>query len=78
MDHESAIAPVRGTRPKVGRNPVTPFTELGDEMIDQLQVDAVVIDHDNCHVPPALLRWGAIVRGLCCQDITALPGFLDL
>jgi hypothetical protein len=32
MLHESAIAPVRGTRPKVGRRPVTPHRVLGDEI----------------------------------------------
>src|SRR6185312_4928167 len=32
MLHESAMAPVRGTRPKVGRNPVTPQRVDGDEM----------------------------------------------
>src|SRR5579885_2352569 len=30
--HESAIAPVRGTRPKVGRNPTTPHVRDGDVM----------------------------------------------
>src|SRR4051812_9529318 len=30
--HESAIAPVRGTRPKVGRRPVEPQRVDGDEM----------------------------------------------
>src|SRR2546423_15619511 len=30
--HESAMAPVRGTRPKVGRRPVTPLTVEGEEM----------------------------------------------
>ena len=30
--HESAIAPVRGTRPKVGRNPVVPQRVDGEEM----------------------------------------------
>src|SRR6476620_9995697 len=29
---ESAIAPVRGTRPKVGRNPVVPQRVEGDEI----------------------------------------------
>src|ERR1044071_9965503 len=28
--HESAIAPVRGTRPNVGRNPATPHVRDGD------------------------------------------------
>src|ERR1051325_12110530 len=28
--HESAIAPVRGTRPNVGRKPLTPHTRDGD------------------------------------------------
>ena len=32
MLHESAIAPVRGTRPKVGRSPVAPQRVEGDEM----------------------------------------------
>ena len=32
MDHESAMAPVRGTRPKVGRSPVAPLRVAGDEM----------------------------------------------
>ncbi len=32
MLHESAIAPVRGTRPNVGRSPVVPFTVEGDEI----------------------------------------------
>src|SRR5918997_2233837 len=30
--HESAIAPVRGTRPNVGRSPVTPHRVDGDEI----------------------------------------------
>src|SRR5207245_430553 len=30
--HDSAIAPVRGTRPNVGRSPVAPFTVDGDEI----------------------------------------------
>src|ERR1019366_6861182 len=32
MVHESAIAPVRGTRPKVGRRPVQPQRVLGEAM----------------------------------------------
>src|SRR6266850_4666369 len=32
MLHESAIAPVRGTRPNVGRNPVVPQRVQGEEM----------------------------------------------
>src|SRR5215467_3896770 len=32
MLHESAIAPVRGTNPNVGRNPVHPQRVLGDEI----------------------------------------------
>src|SRR5229473_3238645 len=32
MLQESAMAPVRGTQPKVGRKPVTPFTVEGEEM----------------------------------------------
>src|SRR3981189_3092749 len=32
MLHASAIAPVRGTRPNVGRRPVTPQRVEGDEM----------------------------------------------
>src|SRR6185503_10718974 len=32
MLHASAMAPVRGTRPNVGRNPVTPQRVEGDEI----------------------------------------------
>src|SRR5258708_5034256 len=32
MVQESAMAPVRGTSPNVGRSPVTPFTVAGEEM----------------------------------------------
>src|SRR4051812_28647960 len=32
MLQESAMAPVRGTRPKVGRRPVTPHRVTGEEM----------------------------------------------
>src|SRR6516162_8879549 len=32
MLHESAIAPVRGTSPNVGRNPVHPHRAEGDEI----------------------------------------------
>jgi hypothetical protein len=32
MLHESAIAPVRGTNPNVGRNPVHPHRVEGDEI----------------------------------------------
>src|SRR5215475_4543104 len=32
MVHESAMAPVRGTRPKVGRKPVVPQRVEGDEI----------------------------------------------
>src|SRR5262245_47726281 len=32
MDHESAIAPVRGTRPNVGRRPLVPHRVDGDEI----------------------------------------------
>src|SRR5258708_9679302 len=32
MDHESAMAPVRGTKPKVGRRPVVPQRVDGEEM----------------------------------------------
>src|SRR3954453_16264825 len=32
MLHDNAIAPVRGTRPKVGRNPVVPHRVDGDEI----------------------------------------------
>src|SRR5829696_10224893 len=30
--HESAMAPVRGTRPNVGRSPVAPLRVAGEEM----------------------------------------------
>lgn len=32
IDQLRAIAPVRGTRPKVGRSPVTPHRVLGEEI----------------------------------------------
>src|ERR1700722_14779468 len=32
IDHDNAIAPVRGTRPNVGRRPVQPQRVEGDEM----------------------------------------------
>src|SRR5205807_7472485 len=32
MLHDKAIAPVRGTRPKLGRKPVQPHRVAGDEM----------------------------------------------
>src|SRR5690606_3077322 len=32
MDHDRGIAPVRGTRPNVGRSPVAPQRVAGDEM----------------------------------------------
>jgi hypothetical protein len=32
IDQLKAIAPVRGTRPKVGRSPVTPQRVLGEEI----------------------------------------------
>src|SRR5580704_19132921 len=32
IDHESAIAPVRGTRPNVGRSPVQPQRVDGEEI----------------------------------------------
>ena len=38
MDHESGMAPVRGTRPKLGRSPVTPQRVLGDEMEPRVSV----------------------------------------
>src|SRR5476649_532922 len=36
--HESAIAPVRGTKPKDGRSPVTPQRVLGEEMEPSVSV----------------------------------------
>src|SRR5438270_12045934 len=38
MDHESAMAPVRGTRPNVGRKPVAPTRVEGDEMEPSVSV----------------------------------------
>src|SRR5512133_2250407 len=38
MLHDSAIAPVRGTRPYVGLSPVTPFRVDGDEMEPSVSV----------------------------------------
>jgi hypothetical protein len=38
IDHTSAIAPVRETRPKVGRRPVTPFVDDGDEREPRVSV----------------------------------------
>src|SRR5471030_1360636 len=38
IDHESAMAPVRGTSPKDGRRPVTPQRVLGEEMEPSVSV----------------------------------------
>ena len=38
MDQTSAMAPVRGTRPKLGRRPVTPQRVLGDSMLPRVSV----------------------------------------
>jgi len=38
IDQTSAIAPVRGTRPNVGRRPVTPFVDDGDEIEPSVSV----------------------------------------
>src|SRR3954470_3393461 len=38
MDQDRAMAPVRGTRPKVGRNPVTPTRVDGDEIEPSVSV----------------------------------------
>ena len=38
MDQTSAMAPVRGTRPKEGRRPVTPQRVLGEEMLPRVSV----------------------------------------
>src|ERR1700678_2916396 len=38
IDQESAIAPVRGTRPKEGRRPLTPQRVLGDEIEPRVSV----------------------------------------
>src|SRR5688500_18347346 len=38
MLHDRAIAPVRGTRPKMGRSPVTPLRVDGDEIDPSVSV----------------------------------------
>ena len=38
IDQTSAMAPVRGTRPKLGRRPVTPQRVLGDSMLPRVSV----------------------------------------
>src|SRR5256714_9881368 len=37
-DQQSVIAPVRGTRPKVGRSPTTPQRVLGDTMLPSVSL----------------------------------------
>src|SRR5579864_6462312 len=55
MVHESAIAPVRGTRPKVGRNPVAPHRVDGDEMEPNvsLPIEKPTSPADVAHDGPA-------------------------
>src|SRR5947209_20282355 len=43
--HESAIAPVLGTRPKVGRSPVVPQRVEGDEIEPSVSVPIVKPTH---------------------------------
>src|SRR5437764_11220941 len=45
IDQERAMAPVRGTRPKVGRRPVTPTREDGDEMEPSVSVPIAKAQH---------------------------------
>src|SRR6202012_5289757 len=45
IDHESAIAPVRGTRPKLGRRPVAPQRVEGDEMEPSVSVPIANATH---------------------------------
>jgi hypothetical protein len=45
MDQESAIAPVRGTRPNVGRRPVVPTRVEGDEMEPRVSLPIAKATH---------------------------------
>src|SRR5262245_61311997 len=58
IDHESAIAPVRGTRPNVGRRPVVPQRVEGDEIdpsvsepIANATQPAATAEHDPADEP---------------------------
>src|ERR1700683_3929205 len=57
IDHESAIAPVRGTRPKDGLRPLTPQRVLGEEMEPRVSVPMAKPTHpaDTALADPAEL-----------------------
>src|SRR4030088_688349 len=66
---ESAIAPVRGTRPKVGRNPVTPLRVDGDEIEPRVSVPM-----ENPTRPAAVADAGPADEPL--EPCTTFHGFL--
>src|SRR5258708_13588341 len=55
MDHESAMAPVRGTKPKVGRRPVVPQRVDGEEMEPSVSDPIAKATHPEAasEAPPA-------------------------
>src|SRR5688572_18139812 len=69
MDHDSAIAPVLGTRPKVGRSPVTPVRADGDEI--EPRVSLPTLKPTN---PPAVAAAGPAEEPL--EPSSGLHGFL--
>src|SRR5512143_2317975 len=66
--HESAMAPVRGTRPKVGRNPLTPQVRAG-EVIDPLVSDPMLKPTQPAAVADAGPADEPLEPGFCCSGI---------
>src|SRR3954467_710292 len=69
--HDSAIAPVRGTRPKVGRRPVVPQRVDGDEMEPSVSLPIA-----NPTKPAAVADAGPADEPL--EPVSTFHGFLVL
>src|SRR5215217_1541124 len=66
--HESAIAPVRGIRPKVGRKPLTPQVRAG-EVIEPLVSEPMLKPTQPAAVADAGPADEPLDPGLCCSGI---------
>src|SRR5512146_2432936 len=66
--HESAIAPLRGTRPNVGRNPETPHVRDGD-VIDPFVSEPILKPTQPAAVADAGPADDPLDPGLSCSGI---------
>src|SRR5512146_1773165 len=69
--HDSAMAPVRGTRPKLGRNPDTPQVRDGD-VIDPFVSDPMLKPTQPAAVAEAGPADEPLDPGDCCSGIHGL------